>query len=155
MITAQKQKVSNLPHNKITAISSLGLLPSLNSTAIPFSPRRIPSAAESLPPSSGRSSEKLSLPQSFSCYESELLLLHSQFQSSFFHEQAKMSFTSVSDFGFDRVAYFPEQLADLLSDVACLLPSGLRCDVTRSLILLVNRKVISHFNSIKFGFLFC
>ncbi|KAF1871928.1 hypothetical protein Lal_00012145 [Lupinus albus] len=118
-----------------------GLLPSLNSTAIPFSPRRIPSAAESLPPSSGRSSEKLSLPQSFSCYESELLLLHSQFQSSFFHEQAKMSFTSVSDFGFDRVAYFPEQLADLLSDVACLLPSGLRCDVTRSLILLVNRKL--------------
>ncbi|KAF1881665.1 hypothetical protein Lal_00039798 [Lupinus albus] len=54
-----------------------------------------------------------------------------------------MSFTSVSDFGFDRVAYFPEQLADLLSDVARLLPSGLRCDVTRSLILLLNRKFFS------------
>ncbi|KAF1871299.1 hypothetical protein Lal_00020091 [Lupinus albus] len=52
-----------------------------------------------------------------------------------------MNFTSVSDFGFDRVAYFPEQLADLLSDVVCLLPSGLRCDVMRSLILLLNRKL--------------
>ncbi|KAE9595272.1 hypothetical protein Lalb_Chr17g0336921 [Lupinus albus] len=52
-----------------------------------------------------------------------------------------MSFTSVSDFGFDRVAYFPEQLAVLLSDVARLLPSRLRCDLTRSLILLLNQKI--------------
>ncbi|KAF1863003.1 hypothetical protein Lal_00018847 [Lupinus albus] len=52
-----------------------------------------------------------------------------------------MSFTSVSDFGFDRVAYFPEQLAVLLSDVARLLPSRLRCDLTRSLILLLNQKL--------------
>ncbi|XP_019438339.1 PREDICTED: protein SDA1 homolog [Lupinus angustifolius] len=134
----------------------------------------VPSAAESLPPSSGRSSEKLSLPSlqsKMKCdpegYESELLLLRSQFQSSLelFREQAKMSFTSVSGFGFDstvakdlsdrvmilshvtpfypqHLADFPKQLADLLSDAARSLPSGLRCDLTRSLILLLNRKVI-------------
>ncbi|KAE9587793.1 hypothetical protein Lal_00021981 [Lupinus albus] len=134
----------------------------------------VPSAAESLPPSSGRSSEKLSLPSlqsKMKCdpegYESELLLLRSQFQSSLelFREQAKMSFTSVSGFGFDttvakdlsdrvmilshvtpfypqHLSHFPKQLADLLTDAARSLPSGLRCDLTRSLILLLNRKVI-------------
>ncbi|KAF1881738.1 hypothetical protein Lal_00032209 [Lupinus albus] len=61
-----------------------------------------------------------------------------------------MSFTSVSGFDFDnivakdlsdRVSYLPKQLAYLLSDVERSLPLGLRCDLTRYLILLLNRKV--------------
>ncbi|KAJ1422692.1 hypothetical protein SESBI_12883 [Sesbania bispinosa] len=123
---------------------------------------------------SGRSSEKLSLPalqSKMKCdpegYESELLLLLNQFNSSLelFQQQAKMNFTSITGIGTDptvakdlgdramflahvtpfypnHLADFPLKLADLLRSAARTLPSGLRCHLTQALILLVNRKFV-------------
>ena len=122
---------------------------------------------------SGRSSEKLSLPTLQSKmksdpdgYESELILLYSQFKSSLelFQQQAALNFTSISGIGSDpsvakdlgdralilahvtpfypnHLADFPKQLAGLLSSASRSLPSGLRCHVAQSLILLSNRQV--------------
>jgi protein SDA1 len=126
---------------------------------------------------SGRSSDKLSLPALQSKmksdpegYESELVLVHSQFKSSLelFRQQAALNFTSISGIGSDpsvakdlgdramllahvtpfypqHLADFPSQLADFLASSARSLPSGLRCHITQALILLANRKVISKF----------
>ncbi|XP_030971554.1 protein SDA1 homolog isoform X2 [Quercus lobata] len=123
---------------------------------------------------SGRSSEKLSLPTLQSKmksdpdgYESELILLYSQFKSSLelFQQQAALNFTSISGIGSDpsvakdlgdralilahvtpfypnHLADFPKQLAGLLSSASRSLPSGLRCHVAQSLILLSNRQMI-------------
>lgn len=122
---------------------------------------------------SGRSAEKLSLPSlqsKMKCdpegYESELVLLYSQFNSSLelFQQQAALNFTSISGIGSDpsvakdlgdralflahvtpfylkHLADFPKKLADLLRSAARTLPSGLRCHLTQALILLVNRNV--------------
>ncbi|XP_020216810.1 protein SDA1 homolog [Cajanus cajan] len=130
-------------------------------------------AAEALL-ASGRSSEKLSLPllqSKMKCdpegYESELLLLYNQFNSSLdlFQKQADMNFASVSGIGSDptvskdlgdratflshvtpfypkHLADFPRKLADLLRGAARTLPSGLRCNLTQALILLANRKIV-------------
>ncbi|KAK7312030.1 hypothetical protein RJT34_10575 [Clitoria ternatea] len=124
---------------------------------------------------SGRSSEKLSLPllqSKMKCdpegYESELLLLRSQFNSSFelFQKQADMNFTSITGIAADptvakdladramflahvspfypkHLADFPLKLADLLRCAARTLPSGLRCHLAQALILLVNRKIVN------------
>lgn len=129
-------------------------------------------AAEALL-ASGRNSEKLSLPalqSKMKCdpegYESELLLIRSQFNSSLelFQQQAAMNFTSISGisndptiakdladkamflshmtrFFPDHLADFPHKLADLLGCAARTLPSGLRKDLASSLILLINREV--------------
>ncbi|TKY47704.1 SDA1-like protein [Spatholobus suberectus] len=123
---------------------------------------------------SGRSAEKLSLPllqSKMKCdpegYESELLLLYNQFNSSLelFRRQANMNFSSVSGIGSDptvakdlgdratflshvtpfypkHLADFPSKLADLLRDAARTLPSGLRCNLAQALILLTNRKIV-------------
>ncbi|KAL2332716.1 hypothetical protein Fmac_013929 [Flemingia macrophylla] len=123
---------------------------------------------------SGRGSGKLSLPllqSKMKCdpegYESELLLLYNQFNSSLdlFQKQADMNFTSISGIGSDRtvakdlgdrasflshvtpfypkqLADFPQKLADLLRGAARTLPSGLRCNLTQALILLSNRKIV-------------
>ncbi|XP_059447914.1 uncharacterized protein LOC132179250 [Corylus avellana] len=123
---------------------------------------------------SGRSSEKLSLPALQSKmksdpegYESELVLIHSQFKSSLelFRQQAALNFTSISGIGSDpavakdlgdramvlahvtpfypqHLADFPSQLADFLASSARSLPSGLRCHITQALILLANRKMV-------------
>ncbi|KAL2991253.1 hypothetical protein AAZX31_11G249500 [Glycine max] len=130
-------------------------------------------AAEALM-ASGRSSEKLSLPSlqsKMKCdpegYESELLLLYNQFNSSLelFQKQAAMNFTSISGIGSDptvakdlgdramflahvtpfypkHLADFPKKLADLLRCAARTLPSGLRCHLAHALILLSNRKIV-------------
>jgi len=129
-------------------------------------------AAEALA-ASGRSAEKLSLSSlqsKMKCdpegYESELLLIYNQFNSSLelFQRQAAMNFTSVTGIGSDptiakdlgdramflshvtpfypkHLADFPRKLADLLRCAARTLPSGLRCQLTHALILLSNRKV--------------
>ena len=123
--------------------------------------------------SSGRSSEKLSLPSlqsKMKCdpegYESELLLLRNQFNSSLelFQQQAAMNFASITGIGGDPtvakdlgdramflahltpfypklLADFPQKLADLMRCASRTLPSGLRCHLAQALILLVNRKV--------------
>ncbi|XP_028796409.1 protein SDA1 homolog [Neltuma alba] len=123
---------------------------------------------------SGRSSEKLSLPSlqsKMKCdpegYESELVLLYNQFNSSLelFQQQAAMSFTSISGIGSDssvakdlgdramflahvtpfyptHLADFPKKLADLLHSAGSTLLSGLRCHLTQALILLVNRQIV-------------
>lgn len=133
--------------------------------------------AEALLPS-GRSAEKQSLPSlqsKMKCdpegYESELLLIYNQFNSSLelFQKQADMNFTSVSGIGNDptvakdlgdratflshvtpfypkHLAQFPRKLADLLRHAARTLPSGLRCNLTQALILLSNRKVPIRFD---------
>ncbi|QCE13878.1 protein SDA1 homolog [Vigna unguiculata] len=130
-------------------------------------------AAEALA-ASGRSAEKLSLSSlqsKMKCdpegYESELLLIYNQFNSSLelFQRQAAMNFTSVTGIGSDptiakdlgdramflshvtpfypkHLADFPRKLADLLRCAARTLPSGLRCQLTHALILLSNRKVV-------------
>lgn len=122
---------------------------------------------------SGRTSEKLSLPSlqsKMKCdpegYESELILLYNQFNTSLelFHQQAAMSFTSISGIAIDssvakelgeramflahltpfypsRLAHFPTKLADLLRSAGKTLPLGLRYHLTQALILLVNRQV--------------
>lgn len=99
-------------------------------------------------------------------YESELLLVRNQFHSSLelFQQQAAMNFTSISGIASDptvakdlaeramflahvtpyypnHLADFPRQLADLLRCAARTLPSGLRNDLAKSLILLINRQV--------------
>ncbi|KAI4305180.1 hypothetical protein L6164_028563 [Bauhinia variegata] len=123
---------------------------------------------------SGRSSEKLSLPSlqsKMKCdpegYESELVLVYSQFNSSLelFQQQAALNFSSISGIGSDpsvakdlgdramflahvtpfypkHLADFPKKLADLLRVVARSLPSGLRCHLAQALILLLNRKIV-------------
>ncbi|KAE8023583.1 hypothetical protein FH972_009260 [Carpinus fangiana] len=123
---------------------------------------------------SGRSSDKLSLPALQSKmksdpegYESELVLVRSQFKSSLelFRQQAALNFTSISGIGSDpsvakdlgdramllahvtpfypqHLADFPSQLADFLASSARSLPSGLRCHITQALILLANRKMV-------------
>ena len=97
-------------------------------------------AAEALM-ASGRSSEKLSLPSlqsKMKCdpegYESELLLLYNQFNSSLelFQKQAAMNFTSISGIGSDPTVakdlgdramflahvtpFYPKHLADFNSN---------------------------------------
>jgi hypothetical protein len=128
--------------------------------------------AEALLPS-GRNPERLSLPalqSKMKCdpegYESELLLIRSQFDSSLelFKQQADMNFTSISGISNDptvardlaekamflshvtsffpqHLTDFPHKLAELLHRAARTLPSGLRNDLTKSLILLINRQV--------------
>ncbi|XP_027334227.1 protein SDA1 homolog [Abrus precatorius] len=123
---------------------------------------------------SGRSSEKLSLPSlqsKMKCdpegYESELLLLRSQFNSSLelCQKQADLNFTSITGIATDptvakdlgdratflahvtpfypkHLADFPHKLSDLLRRAALTLPSGLRCHLAQALILLVNRKIV-------------
>ncbi|XVF02608.1 hypothetical protein REPUB_Repub04eG0189600 [Reevesia pubescens] len=123
---------------------------------------------------SGRSSEKLSLPSLQSKmktdpegYETELHLIHSQFNSALdlFQQQAALNFSSISGVGADPTVakdlsdramflahvtpFYPNQLAEFHSDLATFLkssaktlPSGLRFHVTQALILLVNRKII-------------
>ncbi|KAI4347700.1 hypothetical protein L6164_008486 [Bauhinia variegata] len=123
---------------------------------------------------SGRSSEKLSLPSlqsKMKCdpegYESELVLVYSQFNSSLelFQQQAALNFSSISGIGSDpsvakdlgdramflahvtpfypkHLADFPKKLADLLRVAARSLPSGLRCHLAQALILLLNRKIV-------------
>ncbi|WJX39623.1 hypothetical protein P8452_27146 [Trifolium repens] len=130
--------------------------------------------AEALLPS-GRNPERLSLPalqSKMKCdpegYESELLLIRSQFDSSLelFKQQADMNFTSISGISNDptvardlaekamflshvtsffpqHLTDFPHKLAELLHRAARTLPSGLRNDLTKSLILLINRQIIS------------
>lgn len=122
---------------------------------------------------SGLKSEKLSLPalqSKMKCdpegYESELLLIRSQFNSSLelFQQQSAMNFTSISGISNDptvakdladkamflshltsfypqHLSEFPNKLAELLRCAARTLPSGLRNDLANSLILLVNREV--------------
>ncbi|XP_021292602.1 protein SDA1 homolog [Herrania umbratica] len=123
---------------------------------------------------SGRSSEKLSLPSLQSKmktdpegYETELHLIHSQFNSALelFQQQAALNFSSITGVGADPTVakdlsdramflahvtpFYPKQLAGFPSDLAAFLkssartlPSGLRFHVTQALILLVNRKII-------------
>ncbi|PKI77088.1 hypothetical protein CRG98_002591 [Punica granatum] len=123
---------------------------------------------------SSRSSEKLSLPalqSKMKCdpegYESELILILRQFQSSMdlFKQQGDISFSSLSGVGADstvvkdlsdralflahvapfypkHLSRFPSELVEFLSTSARSLPSGLRCHVTQALILLVNRKMV-------------
>ncbi|GAU46159.1 hypothetical protein TSUD_301190 [Trifolium subterraneum] len=130
--------------------------------------------AEALLPS-GRNPERLSLPalqSKMKCdpegYESELLLIRSQFDSSLelFKQQADMNFTSISGISNDptvardlaekamflshvtsffpqHLTDFPHKLAELLHRAARTLPSGLRNDLAKSLILLINRQIIS------------
>ncbi|KAK2443548.1 protein SDA1 protein [Trifolium repens] len=130
--------------------------------------------AEALLPS-GRNPERLSLPalqSKMKCdpegYESELLLIRSQFDSSLelFKQQADMNFTSISGISNDptvardlaekamflshvtsffpqHLTDFPHKLAELLHRAARTLPSGLRNDLTKSLILLINQQIIS------------
>ncbi|KAJ7945477.1 Protein SDA1 [Quillaja saponaria] len=130
-------------------------------------------SAESLS-ASGRSSEKLSLPllqSKMKCdpegYESELVLLYSQFNSSLelFQQQAALNFTSISGIGNDptvakdlgdramflshvspfypkHLADFPKKLVNLISSAARSLPSGLRHHLTQALILTTNRKLL-------------
>ncbi|XP_022149440.1 protein SDA1 homolog [Momordica charantia] len=118
--------------------------------------------------------EKLSLPllqSKMKCdpegYESELVLLYSQFKSSMelFKQQASLHFSSIGGIGSDpsvakdlsdramflahvtpfyrkHLIEFPKQLADLLNSSARSLPSGLRCHIAQALILLINRKMI-------------
>ncbi|CAL5188012.1 unnamed protein product [Lathyrus oleraceus] len=137
-------------------------------------PSRGVPAAEALL-ASGRNSEKLSLPalqSKMKCdpegYESELLLIRSQFNSSLelFQQQAAMNFTSISGISNDptiakdlaekamflshmtrfypnHLDDFPHKLADLLGCAARTLPSGLRKDLASSLILLINREIIN------------
>ncbi|OMO81536.1 hypothetical protein COLO4_23531 [Corchorus olitorius] len=123
---------------------------------------------------SGRSSEKLSLPSLQSKmkadpegYETELHLIHSQFNSALelFQQQAALNFSSITGVGSDptvakdlsdramflahvtpfypkKLAQFPSDLAAFLKSSARTLPSGLRVHVTQALILLVNRKIL-------------
>ncbi|OMO60326.1 hypothetical protein CCACVL1_24239 [Corchorus capsularis] len=123
---------------------------------------------------SGRSSEKLSLPSLQSKmkadpegYETELHLIHSQFNSALelFQQQAALNFSSITGVGSDPTVakdlsdramflahvtpFYPKQLAQFPSDLAAFLkssaktlPSGLRFHVTQALILLVNRKIL-------------
>jgi len=134
--------------------------------------KRSHAATEAFLPS-GLKSEKLSLPSlqsKMKCdpegYESELLLIRSQFNSSLelFQQQSAMNFTSISGISNDptvakdladkamflshltsfypqHLSQFPNQLAELLRCAARTLPSGLRNDLANSLILLVNREV--------------
>ncbi|WCJ38608.1 SDA1 family protein [Euphorbia peplus] len=103
-------------------------------------------------------------------YETELGLLYSQFNSTMelFQQQAALNFTSVSSSGVcadptiakdlsDRVMFlahmmpfypnqlqdFPGQLAKFLELSARSLPSGLRCQATQALILLINRQMVN------------
>lgn len=128
---------------------------------------------------SGRSSEKMSLSalqSKLKCdpegYESELVLIYNQFNSSLelFQQQAALNFTSITGIGSDptvakdlgdramflahvtpfypnHLVDFPKKLADLLRLAARTLSSSLRCHVTQALILLVNRKVRHEFAS--------
>ncbi|XP_022733406.1 protein SDA1 homolog [Durio zibethinus] len=123
---------------------------------------------------SGRSSEKLSLPSLQSKmktdpegYETELHLIHSQFNSALelFQQQAALNFSSITGVGADPTVakdlsdramflahvtpFYPKQLAEFPSDLAAFLkvsartlPSGLRFHVSQALVLLVNRKII-------------
>ncbi|KAF5726706.1 protein SDA1 [Tripterygium wilfordii] len=100
-------------------------------------------------------------------YLTELGLLYSQFNSALelFRQQAAMNFTSISGVAADptvskdlgdramflahvtpfypkQLADFHKQLADFLKSSAPSLPSGLRCHVTKALILLLNRKIV-------------
>ncbi|KAI9101436.1 hypothetical protein K1719_023918 [Acacia pycnantha] len=100
-------------------------------------------------------------------YVSELVLLYNQFNSSLelFQQQAAMSFTSISGIGIDssvakdlgdramflahvtpfypaHLADFPKKLADLLRSTGSTLLSGLRCNLTQALILLVNKQIV-------------
>ncbi|CAJ2667940.1 unnamed protein product [Trifolium pratense] len=132
------------------------------------------SVAEALLPS-GRNPERLSLPalqSKMKCdpegYESELLLIRSQFDSSLelFKQQADMNFTSISGISNDptvardlaekamflshvtsffpqHLTDFPHKVAELLHRAARTLPSGLRNDLAKSLILLINRGIVS------------
>ncbi|KAK7824490.1 protein sda1 like protein [Quercus suber] len=103
---------------------------------------------------SGRSSEKLSLPTLQSKmksdpdgYESELILLYSQFNgigsapsvAKDLGDRA-LILAHVTPFYPNHLAEFPKQLAGLLSSASRSLPSGLRCHVAQSLILLSNRQ---------------
>ena len=122
---------------------------------------------------SGRSSEKLSLPSLQSKmkidpegYETELHLIHSQFNSALelFQQQAALNFSSITGVGADPTVakdlsdramflahvtpFYPKQLAEFPSDLAAFpklsartLPSGLRFHVSQALVLLVNRNV--------------
>ncbi|CBI16831.3 unnamed protein product, partial [Vitis vinifera] len=98
-------------------------------------------------------------------YESELLLLYSQFNSSLELFQQQAVFTSISGVDTDpavakdlgdravflshltpfypkHLAEFPKQLAQFLRSTARSLPSSLRCHVAQALILLINRKIV-------------
>lgn len=123
---------------------------------------------------SGKDSDKLILPalqSKMKCdpegYESELILLYNQFNSSLelFQQQSALSFTSISGISVDStvakelgeramflahvtpfypnyLSEFPKQLADLLRTSARSLPSSLRCHFAQALILLINKKVL-------------
>ncbi|XWS22708.1 hypothetical protein CRYUN_Cryun29cG0059200 [Craigia yunnanensis] len=123
---------------------------------------------------SGRSSEKLSLPSLQSKmkidpegYETELYLIHNQFNSALelFQQQAALNFSSITGVGADPTVakdlsdramflahvtpFYPKQLAEFPSDLAAFLklsartlPSGLRFHVSQALVLLLNRKII-------------
>lgn len=156
-------------------IRGLGFLVLFNPHALTKMASQQPWLSPEALSASGRSSEKLSLtalqnkmksdPEG---YESELVLVHSQFNSSLelFRQQAALNFTSISGIGSDpsvakdlgdramilahvtpfypqHLADFPSQLADFLASSARSLPSGLRCHIAQALILLANRKVIS------------
>ncbi|KAK7387547.1 hypothetical protein VNO78_28432 [Psophocarpus tetragonolobus] len=122
----------------------------------------------------GRSWEKLSLAalqSKMKCdpegYESELLLIYNQFNSSLelFQKQAAMNFTSITGIATDptvakdladrtmflahvtpfypkHLADFPNRLAHLLRSSARTLPSSLRRHLSLALILLSNRKIV-------------
>ncbi|XVE74903.1 hypothetical protein DITRI_Ditri12bG0055800 [Diplodiscus trichospermus] len=100
-------------------------------------------------------------------YETELHLIHNQFNSALelFQQQAALNFCSISGVGADSTVakelsdramflaqvapFYPKQLADFPSDLAAFLkssartlPSGIRFHVSQALILLVNRKII-------------
>ncbi|OAY83744.1 Protein SDA [Ananas comosus] len=121
----------------------------------------------------GRAAERLSLPalqSKMKCdpegYAAELLLLRRHFDSSlhlFRHHSALNPSSSASDhavakevgdlamflahvapFYPDKLADFPSQVADLLRSDARSLPSSLRVHLAQALILLVNRKIAEH-----------
>lgn len=120
---------------------------------------------------SGKASDKLDLPalqSKMKCdpegYESELLLIYSQFNSFVELFQQQAVFTSTSGLDADptiskdlgdravflshltpfypkHLAEFPKQLAEFLRSAARSLPTPLRCHIARALIFLINRKV--------------
>ncbi|XP_057804247.1 uncharacterized protein LOC131019673 [Salvia miltiorrhiza] len=100
-------------------------------------------------------------------YSSEVSLVYNQFKSSIdiFEEKARLNFTSLSGISADssvgedlgdqamflahvtpfyptELAQFPIELIEFLRTSAWNLPSGVRVQVTRALILLVNRQMI-------------
>ncbi|XP_020591282.1 protein SDA1 homolog [Phalaenopsis equestris] len=124
---------------------------------------------------SGKAAERLSLPLLQSRmkldpegYEEEMLLIYRHFKSTLnlFRQQSALSPSSDPVLAKDlgdlvlflahmtpfyplRLAEFPNQVSELLKTDARALPSSLRCHLARSLILLVNRKIVEFEGSLE------